>query len=1011
MKDSIFKKLESLNSQIDIWIDEEDYRQVKKVFQLKKEYDKKLNEAFKHETCTKDNDTAWADILDSSLQYPFIAAQDITGDNLENWSPFFWAKLIRARIQEKGTDCYFRRLDDIVYYLECHLPNVKITDSNNSKLLAVIYLLEMAATGASVDQRSFAERARRTLKTIFKNPQDKSFKFYDLIARYTRGVGYFHDGSFRRAVLEFNYIITELKHTIKTRKYKFYEERKAYDLLYLPSILYRADIQIELQLAYHAWDTLLTSKFPGVNRSIGTYKESRANLIRAEAYQQMSRWDDAWQELTLLADRLGVKLGSYDKNIDITKKPIKDYSIIRSKLQSLRMVQYLSHLKKGKMDDTEFIAYLKKLEHYIKQYKLLILYQEPYRNGFLKEIADLLTWLVKKSENSNTSKKARKEIIKVTQTIFNENKDNLLISSESGHLKCPCEQKNIVLWGLKPEEYKVFYESMLDLLNRVTRLINGIHVKNYRKKFIGNLAKHEKENDNLRWRIRKFDLSIQGKEFNRNHDKWVQDKCTDCLDRPKDDATFDGLLTCAKNRFKPVQLDRLGYLIDEDYETIMGAWDKHFIGHLKASTVHTPYKRSLHFLGLQRWNSTSPAQGRSLGGGYFIYHTEDYGKIDLGIAVDPGFDFVRNLFHAGFSLADIDVVILSHAHVDHVRDFESMISLLLELKKRDGLQLKLHAVMTLGVYKRLEFLIESPGYREFIEPYIVDIEKEINENYPVDLLDFKFYQMINKNILPPPNDRLRFSTKENEVSSLELHIKPILSYHDDHTGYSDTFGFEIHITDKDKNSNISQYSIGYTSDTSWHIDFKKDYVEKNFNVLLVHLGSLIDRNELKRKTFSFYDNCKKCFKLITEKNHPYLMGMLHFLNDLNSDKKKVTPLPLVLISEFGEEMRGGIRLDFYKRIRNSYNNFHVLPMDVGLDIMLAPINNGEPTVRCAKCDDFVPLSKTDFETYGHDEALFCVCKTCLKSTPHNVLQDRLRNLYEVGRELRSFQKDDKIYSK
>ena len=58
-------------------------------------------------------------------------------------------------------------------------------------------------------------------------------------------------------------------------------------------------------------------------------------------------------------------------------------------------------------------------------------------------------------------------------------------------------------------------------------------------------------------------------------------------------------------------------------------------------------------------------------------------------------------------------------------------------------------------------------------------------------------------------------------------------------------------------------------------------------------------------------------------------------------------------------------------------------------------------VWCVQCGDFVSIKEAKFEPYGIDEALYCVCKTCKKATPLNVLQDRLRQLYEVGRELRT----------
>ena len=121
------------------------------------------------------------------------------------------------------------------------------------------------------------------------------------------------------------------------------------------------------------------------------------------------------------------------------------------------------------------------------------------------------------------------------------------------------------------------------------------------------------------------------------------------------------------------------------------------------------------------------------------------------------------------------------------------------------------------------------------------------------------------------------------------------------------------------------------------------------------------------------------------------------------------------MSEFGEELRGRIRLDFIGRLEDAYGlTLDVLPVDIGLDVLLAldsqnckdfsvsDRTNDELKVWCVECKHFVPLKETDFIHWGHDEALFCVCKTCKKATPPNVLQERLRALYEVGRRLQTY---------
>ena len=84
---------------------------------------------------------------------------------------------------------------------------------------------------------------------------------------------------------------------------------------------------------------------------------------------------------------------------------------------------------------------------------------------------------------------------------------------------------------------------------------------------------------------------------------------------------------------------------------------------------------------LRQWNSHTPllasADGKdSRGGGYFLQWA---GK---GIVVDPGMDFLRNFRQAGLAFRDIDAVILTHNHWDHVADVIPLLTLLFEYNDR-----------------------------------------------------------------------------------------------------------------------------------------------------------------------------------------------------------------------------------------------------------------------------------------------------------------------------------------
>jgi hypothetical protein len=79
---------------------------------------------------------------------------------------------------------------------------------------------------------------------------------------------------------------------------------------------------------------------------------------------------------------------------------------------------------------------------------------------------------------------------------------------------------------------------------------------------------------------------------------------------------------------------------------------------------------------LRRWNSFTPILPEAAsgpGGGYFLYWRAGTDRW-RGIVIDPGFDFLRNYEKEGLPLHAIDAVFLTHSHVDHIRDFEPILT-------------------------------------------------------------------------------------------------------------------------------------------------------------------------------------------------------------------------------------------------------------------------------------------------------------------------------------------------
>lgn len=79
---------------------------------------------------------------------------------------------------------------------------------------------------------------------------------------------------------------------------------------------------------------------------------------------------------------------------------------------------------------------------------------------------------------------------------------------------------------------------------------------------------------------------------------------------------------------------------------------------------------------LRRWNSDTPIVAGGFGGGYFMRWN------DLGTLIDPGCSFVRAFVeHTRYSLADVNMVIATHDHMDHCHDLGPLIGLLRRLNR------------------------------------------------------------------------------------------------------------------------------------------------------------------------------------------------------------------------------------------------------------------------------------------------------------------------------------------
>jgi len=1142
--DNKFEKLEELNAQIDVWIDDEDYISVfdhntgikpnnDRLSNHDQTAESYINACFpevnnnqeeQEKYCTHGKDDKWQQAL--SCDIDSLPVIKVGGEGLKPpdkyWSHLFYAKLLRAKIKQKGSDCYTRRLDDVAAYLERHLPQQNTQDEGVTRL-TLMYLLELSAVSLDWESLGFAERARRVITdekySLEKADEKAPYEFYELWARFNIGVAYFHQAYYRKAVLEFNQIIWQVERWKKKETSESesrenlvtFRNNHGVELLYSQAILFRTEVQLKLQFAYHSLATLKQYFWKNERITIPLKEEGhrqgiiRAMLITVQAYQQLGRLDRSWpflygaySQLSISKERLGKRtecvipkrdqlnqrfLSLGERFIDILtadhfgwlKLEGEDERINQEDDFELRYIAKNGRTKKGEIATAKdyeeavndsILFYLNKLVEIFKNYFSVVEHHAYNRSGYFQQLAIYLGWLAKaadfKCSNPDLAHRqeedingAQKKIADIAIGLYEKaEKDGLLLDEDE--LDKPksgcryCDAKGIDLRKLGTDHYTWFTEDMLKFFkSKTVKDVLGVEaIKKDKEDFVERLLKLE-QRDREDLRIRDLELRYEyykPKELLEHSTKrWKMRKGMELCGKVsslKDEEGFAGLLKCVQgNKWNQENYASTDHLTSDDYIKLIQGWDEYYLRHLQSPSTHENHQKGgFYFMGLQRWNSASPAKGYSVGGGYLLYHlNEKNKKVDMGIAIDPGFDFVRNLFHMGFSLDDIDIVLISHAHLDHIRDFESIIMLLSELKKKVKREKRVHVILSLGAYRRLEHIVEDPGFRYLLEPYIIDVDREIRDDYFEDkekMPKFRFKPVNgnreHKNSNYMERFRAVFPTEGAPTSGLWAKITPTRAYHDDKTNYSDSFGFLIEL----RENNQDKLIFGYTGDTKWvypnmhdplkrevkHEGRKIEDIAKQYeecDVLLVHLGSLIGKNNNGKLSFAQYDQCSRneneyrCEELVRENDHPYLIGMLRLLSSYYNcvSKVKHTGKPLVLVSEFGEELRGTIRTDFIRRVRGVYGlEMAFLPVDVGLNVLMGKkygVRSNSRNNRCAckvwcvQCNHFVNIGDAEFELYGTDHALYCVCKTCRKATPVNVLQDRLRQLYEVGLELRN----------
>ena len=286
----------------------------------------------------------------------------------------------------------------------------------------------------------------------------------------------------------------------------------------------------------------------------------------------------------------------------------------------------------------------------------------------------------------------------------------------------------------------------------------------------------------------------------------------------------------------------------------------------------------MEFICLKRYSSFFPFVPRPssfhiIGGGYFIRIYNKKLETPIGIVVDPGPDFTENLYRSGHSLADIDIIIVSHDHADHSVSIDPILSLL-------------------GYKKRLG---DTKFNDEELDKRLVIFgNKSIEERYA--FFEKQEYKYAPLRVIPLKDIHLKSEIdlamgKHNRLKDIDLTIESFDVYHRD-LAQNNAKGIRISIKGK------PELSIGITSDTGNHKKYNKNFKKiLNSDIVIAHISSVpltqlrsiagVWKSEIDNETTApDYEWLKEIWEDTISKNDKTLHQLIKFSLWLEDKKKQ-----------------------------------------------------------------------------------------------------------------------------
>ena len=301
------------------------------------------------------------------------------------------------------------------------------------------------------------------------------------------------------------------------------------------------------------------------------------------------------------------------------------------------------------------------------------------------------------------------------------------------------------------------------------------------------------------------------------------------------------------------------------------------------------------------------------GGGYLLKWR---GK---GIAIDPGFDFIRNLHDAGYHAREIDAVLVSHNHPDHNADLTSLDDLRYELYKRRHREQSGGGIEPYALFwdrdsdRAITFAAEKPEHQ-----------------YPPILLD-----------------RGRCNPMDRITSRFGLPVNVEYFGVNHGTDVRGATGFRLELLD----GADTIFTLGYTGDTEYFPELSQRL--QGCDLLLAHI-SQPDPREFTDPNFR-------------KQIHLGYRGLAELIREA---KPKLT-----LVGEFWAGL-SDLRIDLIQGLRRLTGTEAILPAGLGMHLELPTAK-----VECTECGAFTePARVRVAPPAGRFGNLAYLCPGCLLGT-------------------------------